>query len=164
MKTCGAKTRSGTPCKRAPMPNGRCKLHGGMATGRPLTTGRYSLKHRASLAEKMQAFRADPQPGDLADELALMRALLADYLERFPTGQPLVYEDIERVVGLLSEISKLVERINRIMTTTALTAAEVQYLQARLADLVTTYVEPQKQEAFLLELSQSLEDRGTWAA
>jgi hypothetical protein len=26
---CGAKTRSGTPCKRAPRYNGRCNLHGG---------------------------------------------------------------------------------------------------------------------------------------
>jgi hypothetical protein len=26
---CGAKTRSGTPCKKAPMKNGRCALHGG---------------------------------------------------------------------------------------------------------------------------------------
>jgi hypothetical protein len=28
-KFCGAKTRSGTPCKRAPRYNGRCNLHGG---------------------------------------------------------------------------------------------------------------------------------------
>lgn len=31
---CGAKTRSGTPCKRRDLcDNGRCKLHGGMSTG-----------------------------------------------------------------------------------------------------------------------------------
>lgn len=28
---CGAKTRSGTPCKNWPMANGRCRLHGGMS-------------------------------------------------------------------------------------------------------------------------------------
>ena len=28
-KECGAKTRAGTPCQRAPMPNGRCDKHGG---------------------------------------------------------------------------------------------------------------------------------------
>jgi hypothetical protein len=33
-KTCGAKTRSGEPCKRAPMEGKRrCKLHGGASTG-----------------------------------------------------------------------------------------------------------------------------------
>ncbi len=37
MDTCGAKTRSGTPCKqRAIYENGRCKFHGGLATG-PVT-------------------------------------------------------------------------------------------------------------------------------
>lgn len=44
---CGAKTRAGTPCQRAPMPNGRCYLHGGASTGPPkgsqnaLKTGEY---------------------------------------------------------------------------------------------------------------------------
>jgi len=32
--TCGAKTRSGSPCKRRDLHiNGRCKLHGGLSTG-----------------------------------------------------------------------------------------------------------------------------------
>lgn len=34
-KTCGAKTRSGEPCKNAPMANGRCRMHGGKSTGPP---------------------------------------------------------------------------------------------------------------------------------
>ncbi|GAB7388985.1 hypothetical protein BSNK01_28230 [Bacillaceae bacterium] len=44
---CGAKTRSGAPCKNRPMANGRCRLHGGKSTGPPkgnknaLKTGEY---------------------------------------------------------------------------------------------------------------------------
>jgi hypothetical protein len=30
IKLCGAKTRAGRPCIRRPMPNGRCRNHGGM--------------------------------------------------------------------------------------------------------------------------------------
>ena len=30
---CGAKTRSGAPCRSAAMPNGRCRMHGGPARG-----------------------------------------------------------------------------------------------------------------------------------
>ncbi|MEY8747019.1 HGGxSTG domain-containing protein [Bacillales bacterium AN1005] len=30
---CGAKTRSGEPCKRKALANGRCRLHGGKSTG-----------------------------------------------------------------------------------------------------------------------------------
>ena len=48
-KTCGAKTRSGTPCKRAPRYNGRCNLHGGkslMGIAHPnFKEGRYSKYH-----------------------------------------------------------------------------------------------------------------------
>ncbi|WP_077621552.1 phage terminase small subunit [Sediminibacillus massiliensis] len=32
---CGAKTRSGQPCKNRAMPNGRCRMHGGKSTGAP---------------------------------------------------------------------------------------------------------------------------------
>ncbi len=30
---CGAKTRRGTSCQCPAMPNGRCRLHGGLSTG-----------------------------------------------------------------------------------------------------------------------------------
>lgn len=32
-KTCGAKTRRGTPCRCRALQNGRCRLHGGKSTG-----------------------------------------------------------------------------------------------------------------------------------
>lgn len=32
---CGAKTRSGEPCKNRAMANGRCRMHGGKSTGAP---------------------------------------------------------------------------------------------------------------------------------
>lgn len=32
---CGAKTRSGEPCKNYAMANGRCRMHGGKSTGAP---------------------------------------------------------------------------------------------------------------------------------
>ena len=34
-KLCGAKTRSGKPCKNFAMENGRCRMHGGKSTGAP---------------------------------------------------------------------------------------------------------------------------------
>src|SRR5262245_7768056 len=61
---CGAKTRKGTPCRSAAMPNGRCRMHGGPSTG-PKTAegierirkartkhGRYS---QASIATRREA-------------------------------------------------------------------------------------------------------------
>lgn len=39
--TCGAKTRSGTPCKLTSIyDNGRCKFHGGLSTGPTTDAGK----------------------------------------------------------------------------------------------------------------------------
>ena len=40
---CGAKTRSGAPCRCPAMPNGKCRLHGGLSPGAPhgAANGRY---------------------------------------------------------------------------------------------------------------------------
>jgi uncharacterized protein YjcR len=32
---CGAKTRTGTPCRSPAMTNGRCRMHGGKSPGAP---------------------------------------------------------------------------------------------------------------------------------
>ena len=37
---CGAKPRAGAPCRRPAMPNGRCRLHGGLSTGPKTRKGR----------------------------------------------------------------------------------------------------------------------------
>lgn len=43
-KVCGAKTRQGTLCKKSPLKNGRCRLHGGKSTG-----PKNKEKHKESL-------------------------------------------------------------------------------------------------------------------
>jgi hypothetical protein len=40
MRRCGAHCRTtGQPCKSWGMANGRCRMHGGRSTGRPVTSG-----------------------------------------------------------------------------------------------------------------------------
>ena len=36
---CGAKTRSGSPCRSPAMANGRCRMHGGPSPGAPKGKG-----------------------------------------------------------------------------------------------------------------------------
>jgi hypothetical protein len=54
---CGARTRTGNPCQSPAMPNGRCRLHGGLSPGAPkgnrnaFRHGRYSAKAIASRRE-----------------------------------------------------------------------------------------------------------------
>ena len=56
-KRCLAKTRSGKPCQSHAMPNGRCRMHGGLSTGAP-KGNQNALKHGLytadAIAERQQ--------------------------------------------------------------------------------------------------------------
>jgi hypothetical protein len=70
---CGAKTRSGRPCRSGAMPNGRCRMHGGRSPGAPkgkangnYKTGRFTneaIQGRRELNGMIRSLRA------LADEV-----------------------------------------------------------------------------------------------
>jgi len=71
-KRCLAKTRSGGKCQSGAMPNGRCRMHGGMSTGAPkenqnaLKHGNYTaevIANRRETRELIRAFR------ELMDEM-----------------------------------------------------------------------------------------------
>jgi hypothetical protein len=66
-KRCGAKTRSGKPCRSPAMANGRCRMHGGPSPGAPkgnrnaFKHGRYTaeaIARRHELAALLKAPRA----------------------------------------------------------------------------------------------------------
>jgi len=40
---CGAKCRTGEPCKNPSMKNGRCRMHGGKSTGAPVKHGQRTM-------------------------------------------------------------------------------------------------------------------------
>lgn len=153
---CGAKTRSGKPCKRSPMKNGRCKLHGGAslsgADNPAFKHGRYAKYVSADIQAKANDF----SEGDilsLNDELSMQRSLFVSYLGRFKDiGNPSLGE-ISTMMGWLGDISKTVERIVKLQNETALTGAEIKFLQIRAVDLVMKYIpQPDQQEAFISEL------------
>lgn len=84
---CGAHARqSGRPCRnpagfKTPHPNqGRCHLHGGLS---PVRHGRYSAIQREQLRDLIEKHEQDPQPLNLLPELAALRALFQDFIERY---------------------------------------------------------------------------------
>lgn len=90
-KKCGAKTRDGTPCENAPMPNGRCRMHGGatpVALALPQTkSGRYSKYLPQRLLGRYFESLDDQQILHLREEVALLDARLVDLLARVEGGE-----------------------------------------------------------------------------
>jgi hypothetical protein len=87
-RACGAKTRTGAPCKRTDVyRNGRCKFHGGLSTGPRTDFGRAAA--RANLA--LRHGRAQPaDPADTestsADVLLARMKPRADWLRSPPAA------------------------------------------------------------------------------
>lgn len=157
MNPCGAKTRSGTPCQRKPVAGGkRCKLHGGAslrgAESPTIKHGRYSKYLRQSLQDKLAGVD-DGNPLDLLPELQMQRALFTEYVHRFQPGITLGMGDIDALMGWSEQIGRMVERIVKMRNETALTQAEMQFLAARIVELVGKYVsDPDQRQAFISEL------------
>ena len=55
-RRCGARTRRGSRCQSPAMPNGRCRMHGGMSPGAP-RGNRNALKHGRYTAEAIECRR-----------------------------------------------------------------------------------------------------------
>lgn len=154
---CGAKTRSGKPCQSWAMENGRCRMHGGTNPGRPIIHGRYSVKHRTRLNEKIQEFLSDPAPANLMHELAIQRAFLQDFFDKITGDEKINVKTTQHVFDMTEAISRLVERITRILNQTALTQYDIQYLQITLVELLVKYIDdPEKRSAFLAELRSAI--------
>lgn len=90
---CGARTRSGGTCKRAPMPNGRCRLHGGLSpapgpTHPTYKHGRYSKALEGeSIAALYDVARTDPKLLALREDIALLVAKQQETIARLRTGE-----------------------------------------------------------------------------
>ena len=85
-RTCGARTRSGEPCKNLAMfPAGRCRMHGGKSLRGQASPrykhGKYSKDllvrlERAAAAEQARDAAAEQAPPAVASAIAFMADLL----------------------------------------------------------------------------------------
>lgn len=104
--TCGAKTRNGGKCKRAPMANGRCRLHGGLSTGNPKAAGNTSaIKHGfysdALFDDGERELYSIATIGNLDDEIRLAKVKLFRYVKA--SGSTTMQEMVD---GALEVIQK----------------------------------------------------------
>lgn len=162
---CGAKTRAGTPCRQKAgwgtdhVGQGRCKLHGGK---KPTRHGRYSTIRHESVRELAEKMAAEADPLDTRPELALLRALLHDWIDRYHEltdalfawnqaeyrqaeeegrkARPKQIPEIQDVRPLLAEISKIVARIEKARAQNAISRPELMRLMQEMARVVEHHV------------------------
>lgn len=183
---CGAWARSrGRPCrepagKRTDHPGvGRCWRHGGAT---PVTHGKYSQAYRSSIGELYEKHRADPDPLNMLDELAMLRALTERYIARYEefreqldewyrvevvekTGsvpRPPRLLDLNDARVLLTDVSKMVKRIEDIRAQNAISRPELMRLMTEMGRAVdhvlssSNGAEPSEQKAAIMERWSSI--------
>lgn len=135
---------------------GRCWLHGG---GTPITSGRYSLIKRRAIRERLDALeKQDANPMDLEPDVALLRALIIDWVERYDAftealiawhesfkseevaTKPVRVLDIADASRLIDRASKVVERIHRMKTTGAISMETFARVHEQMAMVAGKYV------------------------
>ncbi|WP_198387933.1 HGGxSTG domain-containing protein [Burkholderia ubonensis] len=160
---CGAKTRTGTPCKRPPLAGKRrCRLHGGMSTGAgsPARPGNQNARqhgiYSSMLTDEERAIADALDLGSVDEELRLTRIRLMRALRREETRadtaelDECTERDVPEHIGARNEnkykvrdYSTLIDRLT----------ARIESLEARRAALTQ-----QRAEA---ELKQRADKRAT---
>jgi hypothetical protein len=100
-KRCGARTRRGSRCRSPAMPNGRCRMHGGLSPGAPRGNGiAHALLHQAS-RRKDEAGRIIATIDDYVAVRELIADLVAEGVDA--TVKPETREVVKAIARLLGE-------------------------------------------------------------
>jgi len=136
---------------------GKCKFHGGAT---PSKSGVTSIVHkfRPRLLELIEHYQNVPDPLNILPELSWIRALAADFVERYDllaaallawyesqlrggdAERPRQVLDISDAVRILAEATKVVERIEKIRAADAISRQDLGRIWSEIAKVVTLYV------------------------
>ena len=153
-KRCGAKTRAGGECQAWAMPNGRCRIHGGMSLAPGPEHPRWKHGKRSKLAQ----FAGGPvRREDLHTllEIAAVDRLIADKITELEDAPTLTWRELaamaERILSapqsrLNALVIQLVKRIRQQGSTDASRRELLELLKAR-AELVRKELAEERKEA-----------------
>jgi hypothetical protein len=140
--------------------NGACKFHGGATQKYNVVTGRNATVNRERLRTQIDNYLSLDRKKllDLSYELAVSKAIFDESIETFPEVSNINYGfSLARFLKLLESMGNLVEKISKIDSRDALTAAQVLYLRATVADIMMKYItDPITRERAAKELASRL--------
>ncbi len=147
---------------------GACVTHGGTNHLIVKGSGEGGLKHgrRAKATRRHLSQRVDDYMQqdhskllDLRKELITIRLLFQDIIDMFPDDPEskdyALYTN--RVMGMVNAISNLVDRMSRIETRNTITASQVLYIKATVADILMRHItDPRQRDQAVAELMDRL--------
>ena len=135
-----------------------CRMHGAGGKSKPnlgaIRHGRYSRFKSIAIASLIAEYEADPDPLNLMAELAASRALFQDFTDRYvestdalilwsrsgETAKPTQVLDIADAYKMVSEITKIVERIEKIKASNAISRPELMRVLTEMSRVVESFV------------------------
>lgn len=144
---------------------GGCKWHGGSAATPAalmnLEHGRGATVLRKSLQNRIDQYVESGDKNSLYDlsyQVGTMQVLLKEVIESFPEpGEAGYGAAITRITNMVQATGSLIDKISSIESRNALTAAQVLYLRARLADWIVKWLpDPEKRDLALAELASAI--------
>lgn len=160
--SCGV-DRSLSLCKRSAgwgtdhVGTGRCRTHGGGtpsgAKSPHFKNGEWAYAFRSRIFTKYEAALGNEKPLDLLPELALQRAMLAEYIdvveEKSEEKGHASLEQLDNMVVIAERIAKTATQIANTRAKEAFTNAEIDFIREGLKSGLVKYVDPNKQRAFV---------------
>jgi hypothetical protein len=141
---------------------GACKFHGGNsgAHGTGITNGRSSKVTRLRLKNSIDSYLSVDRSIllNLNYELACAKAVFDEFVENSPDPTVEGYGIwLNRFLIIISSMANLVERMSRVENRNTLTAAQVLYLRATVADLFMKWIpDPFNREKAAKELASRM--------
>lgn len=115
--------------------------------------GRYANVFRGQLAEKFLHATEEEAPLDLLPELAVQRAVLAQHIEKVSNKTKVEVGDLNAISRLTEDVVRTAATIAKVRNETALTIAEIKFIQSGMMRLMEKYVtDPNRRRDFIAEL------------
>jgi hypothetical protein len=136
-----------------------CRMHGAGGKSKPnlgaIRHGRYSRLKTEQLRSLIAEFENDPDPLNLMAELAAARALFQDFTDRYvesrdslilwsqsrETAKPTQILDIGTAYKMVSEITRIVERIEKVRASNAISRPDLMRVLTEMSRVVSSLVD-----------------------
>ena len=123
-------------------------------------TGKFAYSFRSQIIHKYEEAMRNETPLDVLPELAVQRAMLAEYIEvveENALGEDGVsLENLENIVAIAERIGNMATKMATVRNKTAFTNAEIDFIREGLKSGLAKYVDADKQRAFVEHIRKFL--------